>query len=93
MSINETSECFNLSSVKHDSERGLALLRPGSDDASFLDLICYDESCEYTDYFAFVKDLPNEILVSIFAQLCFKDLCMVERGTWTFLFLLKRFAY
>jgi hypothetical protein len=95
MSMHEDSSSefsFNLSGVKYDNERDLSALGIPGDELppphhdhtasnSFLDVICYDDSYEYTDYFAFVKDLPNEILVNIFAQLCFKDLCMIERGS------------
>jgi hypothetical protein len=86
------SVCFNLSGVKYDNENDLAMLAPVTESSetastppiattSFLNVIGFDdEAYVYDGYYAFVKDLPNEILVSIFAQLCFKDLCMVEKG-------------
>jgi hypothetical protein len=80
MSEDSSSDSFNLSGVKYDSDKELALVSQAAN-SSFLDSICYDEAYEYNDYFSFVKDLPNEILVNIFAQLCFKDLCMTERGS------------
>jgi hypothetical protein len=72
--------CFNHSGVKYDREADLAAVVPCDAVTDFMSVISYDETYVYDGYFSFVKDLPNEILVGIFSQICLKDLCMVGKG-------------
>ena len=49
----------------------------------FLNEVYYNDGInvyDYNEYFTFVKELPNEILVNIFSKLCLRDLCNIERG-------------